>query len=476
MAPAPKSPQASCLACEGTTRKVRERPLIWASVASSSRCPGTCPAPLSAATARRCRRVIGCSHIMVFMAGANTTGRAGSQARQTQVRQLSQSPAANLASVLASRGATRNRSAQRRSSTCTTRSPRSKRRPSARPGHSSSSMTTTSGLRTTRLPSRLAGSKKYRAWSVATILTKCPRSRSAEKMEGVLIAATDPVTPSRMFAMMCLAGNVPESTAVHNGADGRGRDVRGRQVPGQGLLRCGEDGAEPGEKRSGRRRVAQLLEITEKNTPRLRRAVKHQVDPRPRLLVLRPPHLRHLAQSLQRREVRRDEPLANVGEVLRVQPVLLRGELVVLGEPLVEPERHLLDHAVEQGMGELVAEVLAQVIAPEGEHEQLARAARGPWVGDKECSPPRQLRVAELHVPVVLLLVIKQIDLNDRVRCRELEVAEDLVAEFAQLLEQRGVRLERAVAVEDELGDAVGPGLAGHGRGGDGRGRGSVVV
>ena len=70
------------------------------------------------------RTVSGCSHMSVFMAGANTTGRATSHARQTHVRQLSASPAASLASVFASSGAITNRSAQRRSSMCNMESSR----------------------------------------------------------------------------------------------------------------------------------------------------------------------------------------------------------------------------------------------------------------------------------------------------------------------------------------------------------------
>ena len=66
----------------------------------------------------------GLCHIRVFMAGARMTGLEKSQARNRQVRKLSQRPSANLASVLASSGATMSRSAQLRNSMWSTGSPR----------------------------------------------------------------------------------------------------------------------------------------------------------------------------------------------------------------------------------------------------------------------------------------------------------------------------------------------------------------
>lgn len=117
IAPAPTSPQANSFST-GDTIVARHIP----------------------ATAPSCRAVSGWSHISVFMAGANTTGRDGSQARQTHVRQLSHSPEASFAKVWASSGAITNASAHLRNSTCNTRSPRRYNRPSAWPGHSSASV------------------------------------------------------------------------------------------------------------------------------------------------------------------------------------------------------------------------------------------------------------------------------------------------------------------------------------------------
>ena len=48
-APTPTSPHASAFDTGGTTRSVLLRALIWAMSCTSSRCPGMCPAPKSAA-------------------------------------------------------------------------------------------------------------------------------------------------------------------------------------------------------------------------------------------------------------------------------------------------------------------------------------------------------------------------------------------------------------------------------------------
>ena len=86
----------------------------------------------------KCLAVLGCSHMMVFMAGASTKGFSGSQARKKLVAKLSQSPRAIFAKVFAEHGATTARSAHFRSSIWTTRSEDT----SSYPSHSSRSRST----------------------------------------------------------------------------------------------------------------------------------------------------------------------------------------------------------------------------------------------------------------------------------------------------------------------------------------------
>ena len=69
----------------------------------------------------------GCCHISVFMAGARTIGFARSQARHTQVRQLSQSPDGQLGERIGVERRDEEESAHWRSSMCSTASSRSQR-------------------------------------------------------------------------------------------------------------------------------------------------------------------------------------------------------------------------------------------------------------------------------------------------------------------------------------------------------------
>src|SRR6185437_10853851 len=77
---------------------------------------------------------------------------------------------------------------------CNTSSSRCQRRPLSRPGHSSAS-------RINAARSISAGSKKYSEDCVATTLTAWPGRFSVSTSNGVLTAATEPVTPSRMLAI-----------------------------------------------------------------------------------------------------------------------------------------------------------------------------------------------------------------------------------------------------------------------------------
>src|SRR5262245_35669304 len=113
------------------------------------------------------------------------------------------------------------------------------------------------------------------------------------------MAATDPVTPSRMFAMKCLDGNLPESAAIHNRPDRRCRAVECGQMPRQRNLRCRVDFPQARKQGPGRSRVAQLMQIAEEYRASQRRIAEHEMHPRPRLLVLCPSHLLDLVEPLE---------------------------------------------------------------------------------------------------------------------------------------------------------------------------------
>src|SRR5262245_66461870 len=92
-------------------------------------------------------------------------------------------------------------------------------------------------------------------------------------------------------------------------------------------------------------------------------------------------------------------------------------------------------------------------------------------MGDEERPALGQFRIAEPHVPLVLVLVVEEIDLDDGVRRRQPQISKDLVTELAQLVKKGSTRLERDVTVEDKLRDPVCAGLAGQRGRGNGRAR-----
>lgn len=138
--------------------------------------------------------VIGCSHILVFMAGQKRSGFVLSHARATHVRMLSHMPLAILPNVLASNGAITNTSAHFTRSIWSTGSPRS-----CQAAHSTvSDSTWISG-------GSWASFKKCLALSVTTTLTSRLFRRSISTSCGSLIVATLPVQPINTFFLDILA-------------------------------------------------------------------------------------------------------------------------------------------------------------------------------------------------------------------------------------------------------------------------------
>ena len=168
--------------------------------------------------------------------------------------------------------------------------------------------------------------------------------------------------------------------------------------------------------------------------------MQHQVDPGPRLAVLARRHLLHLLQFLQPGQVDAHRAGRAVPQVLHVFGIdggLGRRDLEILGQTLVEPQGHVLEHAVEQRVRQLVAQVLFDpfAVAPEGVDHQLL-AADGPRLGDEEGPPLGQVRVLGRHEALVALLVLEQANLDQLRGRRQLERLVDPFAQLGQFLEQ----------------------------------------
>lgn len=147
--------------------------------------------------------VIGCSHILVFMAGQKSSGFALSHARATHVTILSHMPLAILPKVLASNGAITNISAHFTRSICNTGSPRS-----CQAAHSTVSDSTWIS------DGSWASFRKCLALSVTTTLTSRLFRRSISTSCGSLIVATLPVQPTNTFFLEILAIFSPSVTLI----------------------------------------------------------------------------------------------------------------------------------------------------------------------------------------------------------------------------------------------------------------------
>ena len=159
--------------------------------------------------------------------------------------------------------------------------------------------------------------------------------------------------------------------------------------------------------------------------------------------------------------------------MLRIHPGLSWRQFEVAREPLIEPERHALHHRVEQCMGQFMPQVGPEMVPHPGKDLELVRSA-DPWFGDEVRAPAWQVAIAaglrREHVALVALLGVEQEDLNDRVGGWQFQFAVDLIGQRLQGGEDRVLRVEIEVVIEDV---AAPPGrmLAGQGGGRRRRGR-----
>src|SRR5207237_1117876 len=79
----------------------------------------------------------------------------------------------------------------------------------------------------------------------------------------------------------------------------------------------------------------------------------------------------------------------------------LRRQFEVFSQSLIEPQRDILEHAVQQGMRQLVPQVVANALAPERVDKQVLAVAAAVWLRHKEGPAFRQLRIAGLHEALV---------------------------------------------------------------------------
>ena len=99
-------------------------------------------------------------------------------------------------------------------------------------------------------------------------------------------------------------------------------------------------------------------------------------------------------------------------------------------------------------------------VAPICVDDQVFQGADGPRLSNKEGPPRRQVRIPACHEALVAVLVLEEVDLNDRIGAGELQLLVDLVGEAGEVAEDRQVLAQLEVSIEDKLRDAQRP-LAG---------------
>ena len=129
-------------------------------------------------------------------------------------------------------------------------------------------------------------------------------------------------------------------------------------------------------------------------------------------------------------------PFRNCSRCCGFKPSVPGGSSKILGQAFVEPERHVFENAVEQGMRQFVPQILPHLVAPEGVDEQLVAAADGPRLSDEKRPSLWQIGIANLHEAVVVIAIFEEVDLDDCVRLRQLQFLDDLVAQIAEFGEE----------------------------------------
>ena len=119
---------------------------------------------------------------------------------------------------------------------------------------------------------------------------------------------------------------------------------------------------------------------------------------------------------------------------------------------------------MKKGVGELVAQVLLDAVAPVGVNQQVLAAA------DAAAGPTKKARrfgksgCFHLHEALVAVAVLEEENLHERTGRRQLQVFVNLLAEVGQLAKNRQVLLHFEIRQENELGNAIAefPWCAGH--------------
>src|SRR5262249_55630546 len=134
------------------------------------------------------------------------------------------------------------------------------------------------------------------------------------------------------------------------------------------------------------------------------------MNPGPGLAIFGGGHLLHLTELLQVSQVCLHGTAAVEQKLLEMTGVNSLGlgrELEVLSQSFIQPQRHVLEHAVQEGVSELMTQVSANPVSPEGVNEQVLAATHTMRLGYKESPPLGQLGIPPLHEALVAGPILK---------------------------------------------------------------------
>ena len=146
----------------------------------------------------------------------------------------------------------------------------------------------------------------------------------------------------------------------------------------------------------------------------------------------------------------------------------MRRQLEETGQPLIEPERNILQDAPENRMRQFMPQIGDDVIALPGEDFQLVVAADA-RLDEEVRAARRQVAILPLGMQILLVadLRVEEEHLHHGGARREFQLAEDLLRQGVELREKR-IGLREFEIVIDNIVTATGVVLAGRGGGNDG--------
>ena len=194
---------------------------------------------------------------------------------------------------------------------------------------------------------------------------------------------------------------------------------------------------------------SQVRQILLQKRPPLGSGLQQEMHPRPALGVIGLRHAEGLVVHFQSRQV--GFPLAPLNssrqqfQMHSIQAPSTSGDLEILGQALVQPERDVWQHRVQVSVSHFVPKVFRYPVSPLGIHLK-------PRVGFQEVRAARgEVRVVKTNEPVELLVIVEQVDVNRLIGDRQCQPVADVTSPGHQLLQQPVIGRQREIAVHDQL-------------------------